>query len=539
MKRSVLIMAGGNINYKFNVLHTKFDSPALLPINNKALSQYIIEFYHSFGYDSIYLVIEKSSELLVSNELFETLRKTNTTLISVEGSNNVNESIKKAITSRPEIQDEDIVTVNIVTTIPQINIQKDQILIDKEEKLNHSWSGFNLNNEQVVINRKSGEKQLMNAFQGVFSVEKKLLAKSTTLSSDLIDLIDELISLGWKPEFVTDKWLDCGHEQNYFNTKSELINSRNFNKLKVDKDQIIKRSSNKAKILSEIGYYNTLPDELKSFFPKLLNYHTEENDAQYIMAYYQFPNLSELSLYWDINPSEYEKLFENLKSILLQFEKYTTIFSLEEYLQFYINKTIKRLNTLESSKSEDENFRRLLNNEELMINGRSYLNFNKLKVRISEKLKTMYLRSDFSIMHGDFCFNNILVDTKDFSVKLIDPRGSFNNDSHTIYGDLKYDIAKLAHSTCFYYDYIVSDLFRLKYSQEEGYTLNFNLRDNHELLVANTQKMIRSFGYSHDDIKLIVGLLFLSMTPLHNDSETRQIAMYLNGIQILNEVNYE
>jgi hypothetical protein len=39
-----------------------------------------------------------------------------------------------------------------------------------------------------------------------------------------------------------------------------------------------------------------------------------------------------------------------------------------------------------------------------------------------------------------------------------------------------------------------------------------------------------------NEIKLIEGLLFISMLPLHKDHFERQLAFYSIGIQLLNEV---
>ena len=49
-----------------------------------------------------------------------------------------------------------------------------------------------------------------------------------------------------------------------------------------------------------------------------------------------------------------------------------------------------------------------------------------------------------SIMHGDFCLSNILYDLRSRICKLLDPRGSFGASG--IYGDPRYDVAKLYHS---------------------------------------------------------------------------------------------
>jgi hypothetical protein len=44
-----------------------------------------------------------------------------------------------------------------------------------------------------------------------------------------------------------------------------------------------------------------------------------------------------------------------------------------------------------------------------------------------------------------------------------------------------------------------------------------------------------SLFYDIKQIKLIEGLLFLSMIPLHADNKKRQIVMYCKAIELLNE----
>ena len=52
--------------------------------------------------------------------------------------------------------------------------------------------------------------------------------------------------------------------------------------------------------------------------------------------------------------------------------------------------------------------------------------------------------SEFSVIHGDPCFTNILIEETYNFMRLIDPRGSFG--SFDIYGDSRYDLAKIFHS---------------------------------------------------------------------------------------------
>lgn len=48
--------------------------------------------------------------------------------------------------------------------------------------------------------------------------------------------------------------------------------------------------------------------------------------------------------------------------------------------------------------------------------------------------------------------------------------------------------------------------------------------------------MLRDAGYLAEDIRFIEGLLFLSMTPLHQDRLDKQKMMYLTGLSLLNDV---
>ena len=63
------------------------------------------------------------------------------------------------------------------------------------------------------------------------------------------------------------------------------------------------------------------------------------------------------------------------------------------------------------------------------------------------------------IVHGDLCLSNILYDLRSRICKLLDPRGSFG--AAGIYGDPRYDVAKLYHSIYGLYDFITNDLFHV------------------------------------------------------------------------------
>ena len=65
------------------------------------------------------------------------------------------------------------------------------------------------------------------------------------------------------------------------------------------------------------------------------------------------------------------------------------------------------------------------------------------------------------VLHGDFCFSNILYDFRSSKIKTIDPRGMTPDGHQTIYGDICYDIAKLSHSVLGLYDWIVAGYYEV------------------------------------------------------------------------------
>ena len=197
----------------------------------------------------------------------------------------------------------------------------------------------------------------------------------------------------------------------------------------------------------------------------------------------------------------------------------------------YVKKTIDRLNVLKN----DSRWQKILSADKIEINGQVYNNFNYYENKLEEYASNLYGDGIAAVIHGDLCLSNILYDHTSRIFKFIDPRGAFGERS--IYGDSKYDVAKLRHSFCGFYDFIVSDLFDLKESGENSFILNLYTEDHHREISAYFDKKMTEAGYDLEKIKLIEVLLFLSMIPLHDDNFNRQKAMYLTGVRLINQLN--
>ena len=155
-----------------------------------------------------------------------------------------------------------------------------------------------------------------------------------------------------------------------------------------------------------------------------------------------------------------------------------------------------------------------------------------MKDEIEQKIKTIYDEKDNCLIHGDLYFSNILYNSEINNYKLIDPRGKWGNE---IAGDIKYDIAKIRHSIVGSFDTITNGLYSAEYDKTDGIRLNVFEPIHHQIICEELDTNIKKY-WNLEIIKMIEGLLFISMLPLHKDNFERQLAFFSIGIKRLNEI---
>jgi hypothetical protein len=198
----------------------------------------------------------------------------------------------------------------------------------------------------------------------------------------------------------------------------------------------------------------------------------------------------------------------------------------------YLTKTLQRFEILK----KDERFAQFFK-KEITVNGVTYKSLDGVADILKKSIPEMLYDVDtFHIIHGDLCFANIMVD-KNFSfIKVIDPRGKFG--PYDIYGDTRYELAKLFHSVDGKYDFIIKDLFEVSYDLENAslaYFIHDRKRD-FDLYKVFLEIFKNEIGDDITKIELIEALLFLSMIPLHGESLDHQLVMLGTGLEILGRV---
>ena len=116
--------------------------------------------------------------------------------------------------------------------------------------------------------------------------------------------------------------------------------------------------------------------------------------------------------------------------------------------------------------------------------------------------------------HGDLQFDNVLYTNKQDGFILLDWRQDFGGLKE--YGDLYYDLSKLYGGMILSYKNIKENKFSYDMSGDKifyTYEMNSNLIDAKDIF----EKFVIKNGYDLNKIKLITGLIYLNMAPLHHD----------------------
>lgn len=327
-------------------------------------------------------------------------------------------------------------------------------------------------------------------------------------------------------------WFDFGNIDNLVDARRRLLNPRFFNSLRINPtlNTITKVSDHNQKLRDELNWYLELPDELKVLTPRIVSHRQTNGQSEIVQEYYGYPSLADLYVYGDLSIDAWNSILRQIFNIHDEFRRYVGRLKPKHLARVYIDKTWQRLTQLAK---QDASWSELLEKPTVTFNGRLLRGVFQLKEGINRRSEAATKTGLICIIHGDFCLSNILFDIGGQIIRLIDPRGSFGKPG--IYGDARYDMAKLRHSLCGLYDHIVSDMFELE-QDASGFTGTVFSNGSHSAVGELFDTKVAEAGYKLDEIRFLESLLFISMLPLHQGHPQRQRMMYLTGLNLLNEV---
>lgn len=518
---------------------------AIYPLNQGIVLDYIYELYGDNISKMIIVTKEKSDKV---ESTVETLTYKN--IIQIEKLDKLKDIGYSVLQGLKSDNSSNSVIINFADTIVedvQEEIEEDSFFYTEDE-FSDKWTYFEENDgvissikDKTVIS--NGESDIGKLFVGTFCIKDKdafidCLEDCGHNDIDIDSFYAALVvySKTHKMKVIKAKqWYDIGHSDKYYDTQLE-VKAREFNHIEIDKNRGILRKSSEDinKFIGEIKWYLKLPHDIEYVRPRIFSYSLNYENPYVEMEFYSYHTLHELFLYGDLSKSQWNSIFEKIKFIITDFSRYKLKDdNIKSSLKnMYLDKSIERLGRLH----EDNRFKKFFT-DTISINGKIYKSLTDIIKILNHVIpKILYNVNELQIIHGDLCFANIMVDENLNFIKVIDPRGKFG--SYDIYGDLRYELAKLFHSVDGKYDFIIKDLFDINLDSSTGeirYSIQDKKRDYD--LFENLVHCFNDIIDGHyEEIVLIESLLFLSMIPLHAESYRHQIAMLATGIEILDRV---
>lgn len=319
-------------------------------------------------------------------------------------------------------------------------------------------------------------------------------------------------------------WYDFGHSGTYHRSRRRITTEREFNKLTTAGRSITKTGTKPEKLLAEAMWFEELPPQLRVYTPQYLGRDHEGEAFSYSLEYLHLPTVADLSVFGRLEVESWKRIFLACDEVI------TALCScsgpseaLDSAASLYADKTLQRLDVLARTTS-------LSLDKPCRYNGKWLPSLSQIVEITTSQIADPKAST---LVHGDFCFSNILYDVKADLVRMIDPRGMDANGRMSIYGDIRYDVAKLYHSAVGLYDHIIAGNFAFERNGDLEFSLELPSTPSVRLVRdVFLEQRFAGMTTSQASALPISILLFLSMPPLHSDDPKRQMALLANGLRL-------
>lgn len=510
---AVLILSAG-LGTRLETLTEKINK-ALLPINNKAIISHIIEKFPS-DYEFVVATGYKGDSLREYCQLsFPNHKFRFVEVDKIEGPNSgpgYSSMMCKEYLQRPFY----------ITT-------SDCIIDSKLPHLDGNWLGVHptsypekystlrVNEKDEIIEYKNKSTEGFNlAFIGLASIwDYKIFWSELEKNMKDGEIVSAFESPLNYPSFKVKKlkWLDTGNfddlikTRDHFEDKPLSLQKDNHEITYKEGNRFIKFTPDKNVLQNRVKRAESLRPIIPSDFSNNENfiyYNWEEGKTLY--------ELDSLDLY--------RKFLTNLEKNL----SVTCENSPFHITKFYSEKTRERLNKF--TKKFGNNYFISSHN----INGIDYPALASFFDTIN--FSSFNNNPFYKLFHGDLQFDNIIYNEKQDKFVYIDWRESFAG--YTESGDIYYDLAKLYGGCLIPYNKMKNeDNIRFV---EGSYSVTYSYDISTSILkfTKDLEEWIISKGYDIEKIKLITSLIFLNMSPLHDEKFGK--LLWFKSIEMLYDI---
>lgn len=496
---AVFLLAAGTGSRLKNL--TKNINKGMLPINNRAIVSYIIDKFPK-EYEFVVALGYKGEELQQYCELAHPDNKFY--FVKIDDYSSVNSGPGYSALQCKELLQR-----------PFYFITADCIIDNEIPHLDGNWLGVHptsypekystveIDNQNNILNFVNKSNQgYDNAFIGLASIwDYDIFWNQLENSGNSQEIVSAFKNSTLYKSFKVKHlpWLDTGNlddlnrTKDHFNDKplslyketDEITYKLNnyFYKFTPDK-KANKNKTKRAQILN-----NLIPGDFKST-DNFISYQWEEGKTLYE---------------WD--SLEYFTNFLNKLKNIISSSDQITLPSKDTFKKFYQDKTENR------KQKFIERFGNKYLEDKFTVNGNLYPSFNE----VYDSLNLSKLLSDkiYSLFHGDLQFDNIIYNKNANKFTYIDWRESFGGNTEG--GDIYYDLAKLYGGLLIPYNLIKQEDF-INFTEGSSF-INYNYKVSANLAKFKQiyENWIIEHSYDLSKIKFITALIFLNMSPLHDE----------------------
>jgi len=501
--------------------------PAFLPVGNKRLFNYQFDSLGKLG-ESIYLTIPAS--FIIEPHDMELINEAGVNLLRIEEGLSLGNSVLAALEQAGTGKDEPLRILHGDTLIRGLPDSPDDLITLSAVDGAYNWAVFNESGEDLLTQLDDdplgGRRLIANGYFSFSSAAMfaDMVQKTNGSFIAAINHYAQERSIAGKE---TEDWLDFGHIHTYYRSKARMTTQRAFNSLEIGRRTVTKSSADSTKMAAEYQWYNSVPEQLRIFLPQLIGTADRNGQSGYEVEYLYLTSLNELYVFGRLPRFVWRKIFDGCLSFLQACNQHPAAENVSPVSELFLGKTLQRL-------EQQTELSGLALNQSRKLNGKS---LPDLRTIAEESAGLIPADGPHCVIHGDFCFSNVLFDFRTEAVRVIDPRGLTTDGSLSVFGNQHYDIAKLAHSVLGLYDFIIAG-----YLQATGDAADLELTIPDSRVLTDIQSLFllvieEQFGLNKNTLNAMQIQLFLSMLPLHADHPARQRTMLANALRLYAELD--
>lgn len=308
--------------------------------------------------------------------------------------------------------------------------------------------------------------------------------------------------------------------------KYNQVISRPYNQISFNGNRVIKGAP-QNRHTKETGWFREAKKIIPDNIPQIYDYNKNSGSTNNRnLKYYEMQAINGTNLYqWALkNKDAFPKMLNKLMQLANKLHNETFSPEPEDIFRMYLLKPKKALiNFLNNNNISTNN---------IVINGHKFLNPVRKLEKTYHQLENQLLDTKYSFIHGDLTMSNTLIDNKE-NLYLIDPRGGFGKTK--IYGDIRYDIAKIYYSVVGNFDSLNTGNLNYKKGNKKNNNHRYSIIDNG---LGNYEEVIvKRFGENIRLIRFIHATIWLSLIPHVANDQKQQYCTFCHGVYLINNIN--